>query len=142
MAAADTDVCLANFYLTAYCAWLRKTTGQPFRLGKSKEMEDVYDAAESAGNTLDFWAGYALNPEDRRKLQEQIRELNGQAPLLKDSFKMFAREMRDDDDQRVGAFAEARPERTTAGDAARQRIVEHFVGLHACEEAVARRREP
>ncbi len=52
------------------------------------------------------------------------------------------REMRDHDDQRVTPFAETRPERTTTRDAARQRIVEHFVGLHACEKAVARRCEP
>ena len=73
----------------AYCKWLREKTGQPFRLGTLKEMGPIYDSVESPGNTLDFWAGYAINPEDRRKLQEKIRELPGLAPLLKEvgSFK-------------------------------------------------------
>lgn len=73
----------------AYCAWLKDKTGQPFRLGALKEMAPLYDSAEASGNTLDFWAGYAINPEDRRKLQEKIRELPGAAPLLKEvgSFK-------------------------------------------------------
>ncbi len=74
---------------TAYCAWLKEKTGQPFRLGTLKEMEDIYDSVESPGNTLDFWAGYSINPEDRRKLEAKIRELPGPAPLLKEvgSFK-------------------------------------------------------
>jgi dipeptidyl aminopeptidase/acylaminoacyl peptidase len=73
----------------AYCTWLKDKTGQPFRLGTLKEMEEIYDGIEAPGNTLDFWAGYSINPEDRRKLQEKIRELPGPAPLLKEvgSFK-------------------------------------------------------
>lgn len=73
----------------AYCAWLKTKTGQPFRLGTLKEMEEIYDDIDSPGNTLDYWAGYAINPEDRVKLQAKLRELPGPAPLLKEvgSFK-------------------------------------------------------
>ena len=61
----------------AYCAWLKKTTGRPFRLGTVKEMTPIYEADETPENTLDFWAGYALNPEDRRKLESEIKNLGG-----------------------------------------------------------------
>jgi dipeptidyl aminopeptidase/acylaminoacyl peptidase len=68
----------------AYCVWLSKQTGQSFRLGTVKEMEPIYDSAESPENTLDHWAGYALNPEDRAKLETSIKNLGGRAPLLKE----------------------------------------------------------
>jgi hypothetical protein len=35
-------------------------------------------------NTLDHWAGYAINPEDRLKLEPTIKGLGGRAPLLKE----------------------------------------------------------
>lgn len=69
---------------TAYCTWLAKQTGQPYRLGTLKEMEPIYDAIESSENTLDHWAGYAVNPEDRARLASTLRELGGRAPLLKE----------------------------------------------------------
>jgi formylglycine-generating enzyme required for sulfatase activity len=68
----------------AYCLWLTKATGQPFRLGTLKEMEPIYDGADNPENTLDFWAGYSINPEDRVKLQESLKDLGGRAPLLKE----------------------------------------------------------
>jgi dipeptidyl aminopeptidase/acylaminoacyl peptidase len=68
----------------AYCAWLAKTTGQPFRLGTVEEMEPIHESAENPENTLDFWAGYAINPEDRAKLETTIKSLGGKAPLLKE----------------------------------------------------------
>ncbi len=73
----------------AYCAWLAKKTGQAFRLGTVKEMTPIYDDAEGTENTLDHWAGYSINPEDRAKLEASIKELGGRAPLLKEvgSFK-------------------------------------------------------
>jgi dipeptidyl aminopeptidase/acylaminoacyl peptidase len=73
----------------AYCAWLANKTGRPFRLGAVKEMAEIYDSSEGTENTLDHWAGYAINPEDRVKLQAAIQDLGGKAPLLKEvgSFK-------------------------------------------------------
>ena len=68
----------------AYCAWLAKTTDQPFRLGTVEEMEPIHDSAENPENTLDFWAGYSINPEDRAKLESTIKSLGGKAPLLKE----------------------------------------------------------
>jgi hypothetical protein len=38
----------------------------------------------SGENTLDYWAGYALNPEDAQKLEAKIKELPGDAPLLRE----------------------------------------------------------
>jgi dipeptidyl aminopeptidase/acylaminoacyl peptidase len=68
----------------AYCAWLAKTTGQPFRLPTVEEMEPLIESADGTENTLDYWAGYALNPEDRAKLEPAIKDLPGKAPLLKE----------------------------------------------------------
>jgi formylglycine-generating enzyme required for sulfatase activity len=35
-------------------------------------------------NTLDYWAGYAPNPEDAAKLRKAAEKLSGTAPLLKE----------------------------------------------------------
>ena len=67
-----------------YCAWLAKKVGRPFRLGTVKELADIHDGAEGSENTLDHWAGYSLNPEDRLKLEATIKSLAGRAPLLKE----------------------------------------------------------
>ena len=80
----------------AYCAWLGKLTGQTYRLGAEEEMRAVYRAAHppagragSGENTLDYWAGYALNPDDSARFQQKVKELPGATPLLKEvgSFK-------------------------------------------------------
>jgi hypothetical protein len=34
-------------------------------------------------NTLDYWAGYALNYDDAALLQKKLGDLSGNAPLLK-----------------------------------------------------------
>ena len=42
--------------------------------------------ANRAGeNTLDYWAGYALNPDDAERLEAKIKELGEGAPLLKEA---------------------------------------------------------
>jgi hypothetical protein len=46
-------------------------------------MTEIYDSAEGSENTLDHWAGYAINPEDRVRLEATIKGLGGRAPLLK-----------------------------------------------------------
>ena len=67
----------------AYCAWLSKTTGDQYRLGKVEELEAIYKAAKEGENTLDYWAGYSVNPEDAVRLDTKIKELGSAAPLLK-----------------------------------------------------------
>lgn len=73
----------------AYCAWLSKLTGEKYGLGKAEELEAIYKAAKDGENTLDYWAGYSVNPEDAARLDAKIKELGGAAPLVKEagSFK-------------------------------------------------------
>ncbi|MGB7750683.1 MAG: hypothetical protein WCF88_03955, partial [Candidatus Acidiferrales bacterium] len=47
------------------------------------ETVDWYKV-RSGENTLDYWAGYALNPEDAQRLDVKIKELPGGAPLLRE----------------------------------------------------------
>jgi dipeptidyl aminopeptidase/acylaminoacyl peptidase len=68
----------------AYCAWLSKTTGQVYRLPDEDRAGPLYEKAAAAENTLDYWAGYAVNPEDAARLRDQVKELGGPAPLLKE----------------------------------------------------------
>ncbi|MGA2629416.1 MAG: prolyl oligopeptidase family serine peptidase [Terriglobia bacterium] len=67
----------------AYCAWLSKLTGENYRLGKVGEVEPIYRDARENENSLDYWAGYSLNPDDAARLQSKLKELDGAAPLLK-----------------------------------------------------------
>jgi dipeptidyl aminopeptidase/acylaminoacyl peptidase len=66
-----------------YCAWLSKKTGQTYRLPNEEEAEKLYDKSDGTDNTLDYWAGYAVNPDDAKQLQAKIKELGGKAPLLR-----------------------------------------------------------
>lgn len=69
----------------AYCEWLSKRLGETYRLPDEEEGEKLYDERETKGqNTLDWWAGYELNPDDARRLREKLRELPGKAPLLRE----------------------------------------------------------
>jgi dipeptidyl aminopeptidase/acylaminoacyl peptidase len=67
----------------AYATWLAKVTGEPWRLAYEDEVKRLYENRENE-NTLDYWAGYAPNPEDAAKLREKAKELGGTAPLLKE----------------------------------------------------------
>lgn len=67
----------------AYAAWLSKLTGDTWRLPAENEAVWIYEGA-GGGNTLDHWAGYALNPDDARRLEPKIKELGGPAALLKE----------------------------------------------------------
>jgi len=73
----------------AYCAWLSKLTADTYRLPDQAEAQSLYDKPAGSENTLDYWAGGAVNPDDASKLQTAIRELGGRSPLLKEagSFK-------------------------------------------------------
>jgi dipeptidyl aminopeptidase/acylaminoacyl peptidase/formylglycine-generating enzyme required for sulfatase activity len=66
----------------AYSEWLSKLTGQTWRLPMEKEAGGWYDKREGE-NTLDYWAGYAPNPDDTNRLRQKVKELGGTAPLLK-----------------------------------------------------------
>jgi dipeptidyl aminopeptidase/acylaminoacyl peptidase len=58
----------------AYCAWLSKLTGQTYRLPTYAEAKTLYDV-RSGENTLDYWAGYSVNPDDAKKLAPLIAGL-------------------------------------------------------------------
>jgi hypothetical protein len=65
-----------------YVDWLSKLTGQTWRVPDEKEVAALH-ANREGENTLDYWAGYAANPDDTDRLREKVKELGGSAPLLK-----------------------------------------------------------
>jgi dipeptidyl aminopeptidase/acylaminoacyl peptidase len=67
----------------AYVAWLSQHTNQMWRLPYEDEVKSLYENREGE-NTLDYWAGYAPNPEDAAKLREKAKGLGGTASLLKE----------------------------------------------------------
>lgn len=58
----------------SYCAWLGKTTGETYRLPNEEEAKLLY-APRDNENTLDYWAGYKVNPDDSKRLQPVIAGL-------------------------------------------------------------------
>jgi dienelactone hydrolase len=64
-----------------YAAWLATHTGQAFRLPTTAEREGL---GGSGGNTLDWWAGYAPNPEDAARLGALLDDVASGA-LLKEA---------------------------------------------------------
>ncbi|HYP29859.1 MAG TPA: prolyl oligopeptidase family serine peptidase [Blastocatellia bacterium] len=72
----------------AYADWLSRATGQPYRLASEAEADAIYGTPSGPENTLDYWAGHPVNPEDAARLKVRIGELGG-AALLKEvgSFK-------------------------------------------------------
>ncbi len=66
-----------------YAEWLSKATGQTWRIPFEDEVKELYEDRDEE-NTLDYWAGYAPNPEDAARLREKVKELKGDAPLLKE----------------------------------------------------------
>jgi dipeptidyl aminopeptidase/acylaminoacyl peptidase len=66
----------------AYAGWLSKTTGQTWRIPNESEVSAMYEKKDGE-NTLDYWAGYVLNPDDVARIEKKLGELNGAAPLLK-----------------------------------------------------------
>ena len=73
----------------AYCAWLSKLTGETYRLPNETEADSLYGLPGGPENTLDYWAGYAVNYDDAARLEKETKALGGKAPLLKEvgSFK-------------------------------------------------------
>jgi dipeptidyl aminopeptidase/acylaminoacyl peptidase len=81
---------------TAYAAWLGKLTGQTWRLPEEKEVSNLFDKKDGE-NTLDYWAGYAPNPDDQLKIKKKLAELKSSSPLLK-AVGSFTGQGKDDDD--------------------------------------------
>ena len=67
----------------AFAAWLGKLTGQIYRLPNEEEVRSLYKPRQGE-NTLDHWAGYAVNPEDAERLAAKLKELRGPDDLLKE----------------------------------------------------------
>ncbi|MGB5294318.1 MAG: prolyl oligopeptidase family serine peptidase [Thermoanaerobaculia bacterium] len=55
-----------------YSKWLAGITGRPFRLPTASEAKKLKDIAGTSGNTLDRWADYSPNPEDRAAILETV----------------------------------------------------------------------
>jgi len=55
---------------------LVKRHGQQWRIPFEDEVKDLLQQSRGR-NTLDYWAGYALNPEDTARLREKAKELEG-----------------------------------------------------------------
>ena len=72
-----------------YCEWLSRLTNSNYRLPDENEAETIYANSGKNENTLDFWAGYSVNPDDAARLKTVIGKLGDSAPLLKEvgSFK-------------------------------------------------------
>jgi dipeptidyl aminopeptidase/acylaminoacyl peptidase len=68
----------------AYCGWLSKTTGELYRLPTEEEAAAIYDKTDAAENTLDYWAGHAVNPDDAARLRGKLQALGVNAPLLRE----------------------------------------------------------
>jgi len=68
----------------AYCRWLSEKTGGKYRLPRGDEADKLYGDEDAAGeNTLDHWAGYAVNPDDAAALLAEVKALPGAATLLR-----------------------------------------------------------
>jgi dienelactone hydrolase len=77
-----------------YCMWLSEKTGRSFRLPTEEEMEKLLKASESNlpfENTLDYWAGSQLTPDELESLQEKIDEIEKTRLLIEPvgSFRPF-----------------------------------------------------
>lgn len=58
----------------AYCAWLSKLTGAMYHLPTQAEAKSLYKPS-TKDNTLDYWAGYSVNPDDAVQLDGMLGSL-------------------------------------------------------------------
>jgi dipeptidyl aminopeptidase/acylaminoacyl peptidase len=68
-----------------YCRWLAATTGRPYRLPTTGELDRLLSESRAAAareNNLCYWAGYSPNPEDARRLEGELEKLSGDELLL------------------------------------------------------------
>ena len=66
----------------AYCRWLSRITGKHYRLPTESEAQKIYPKHPRDENTLDYWAGYSVNPDDAERLKKIIKGLKGPSPLI------------------------------------------------------------
>lgn len=66
-----------------YCAWLSRTTGAKYRLPNAGEADKLYPEDGDGENTLDHWAGYAVNPDDAARLLAELKTAPGEVSLVK-----------------------------------------------------------
>ncbi len=68
-----------------YCRWLSNVTGKNFDLPREEEMKRLLSQNKANlknENTLDYWAGYAPNPDEVAALDQKIAELELTGLLL------------------------------------------------------------
>ncbi|MCS7044068.1 MAG: prolyl oligopeptidase family serine peptidase [Bryobacteraceae bacterium] len=63
-----------------YCEWLSKKTGRKYRLGTEEELSSLLTRSRNE-NTLDYWAGYAVNFDDAARLKEFVDQAGAGALL-------------------------------------------------------------
>jgi dipeptidyl aminopeptidase/acylaminoacyl peptidase len=66
-----------------YCKWVSQKTGAKYRLPDEKEADTIYPDDGDGENTLDYWAGYAVNPDDAARLLNELKALPGETSLLR-----------------------------------------------------------
>ncbi|MBS3818709.1 prolyl oligopeptidase family serine peptidase [bacterium] len=64
-----------------YVDWLSQMTGETYRLPLLSEAKKLAQLGDY-GNTLDYWAGYSINPDDAQLLLQKLHLIKGKAPLL------------------------------------------------------------
>jgi len=65
-----------------YSEWLAGIAARSFRLPSASEAKKLMAIAGSSGNTLDRWAGYRPNPEDRATILKALEVSPGLSLLL------------------------------------------------------------
>ena len=78
-----------------YVKWLSTLAGETYRLPKVEEAEKLSKSGPAVENTLDYWAGFSLSPDDAARLLAKVKDLKGLTPLLLpvDKFAPAALEM-------------------------------------------------
>lgn len=64
----------------AYTAWLRKLTGESYRLPRAEEAEALHKAAYKAAtseNCLNYWAGFELTRDEVQAVQQKMQQAKG-----------------------------------------------------------------
>jgi dipeptidyl aminopeptidase/acylaminoacyl peptidase len=80
----------------AFAAWLSTMTHEQWRVPNEDEVASLYNN-RAGENTLDYWAGYAPNPDDADRLMKQIAQLPGDAPLLREVGSFHGQGDKDDE---------------------------------------------
>lgn len=68
----------------AYCKWLSGILGESVSLPNASDVAALYDEGSDLENTLDYWAGFKINPEDEIRIRQKAGQLGGDSPLLKE----------------------------------------------------------